>query len=124
MSPRIRKCVLCGKEFEAPNGFVKRCPVPHFATCQVCGKAFPIDCEPNQIPKTCSEECRRIAIVRKRDKTVKSRYGVDNVSHLDSVKKKLSETPSSTSRQQSSQTTYSDSEVLTSCLTQTLEKHI
>lgn len=94
MPPRIRKCALCGKEFEAPNGFVKRCPGPHFATCEVCGKEFSIDCEPNQIPKTCSEECRRIAIVRKRDKTVKERYGVDNVSHLDSVKKKLSEASS------------------------------
>lgn len=91
MPPRIRKCILCGKEFEAPNGFVKRCPDQHYATCQVCGKQFPIDCEPNQIPKTCSEECRRVAIVRKRDKTVKEKYGVDNVSELDSVKSKISE---------------------------------
>lgn len=91
MPPRIRKCILCGKEFEAPNGFVKRCPDQHYATCQVCGKQFPIDCEPNQIPKTCSEECRRVAIVRKRDKTVKEKYGVDNVSELDSVKKRIGE---------------------------------
>lgn len=89
MPPRIRKCILCGKEFEAPNGFVKRCPDQHYATCQVCGKQFPVNCEPNQIPKTCSRECQNILTVQKRDKTVKDRYGVDNVSHLASVRDKL-----------------------------------
>lgn len=91
MPPRVRKCILCGKEFEAPNGFVKRCSDQHYATCQVCGKQFPIDCEPNQIPKTCSESCRRVAIVKKRDKTVREKYGVQNVNDLDIVKTKISE---------------------------------
>lgn len=89
MPPVIRKCILCGREFEDPNGFVERCSNQHYATCEVCGKQFPVDCQPNQTPKTCSKECQNILTVRKRDKTVKQKYGVDNVNELDSVKRKI-----------------------------------
>lgn len=91
----IRNCILCGKEFEAPNGFVKRCPDQHYAVCKVCGNRFPIDCEPNQIPQTCSKECRKVLAAEKRKATVKSKYGVDNVSELSEVRDKLSEVNSS-----------------------------
>lgn len=90
MPSRIQKCILCGKEFEAPNGFIKRCSDQHYSTCKVCGKQFPINCQPNQIPQTCSKECQNILTVRKRDATVKQRYGVDNVNQLQDVRNKLS----------------------------------
>lgn len=91
MPPRIRKCILCGNEFEAPNGFIKRCSAQHYATCQVCGKDFPIDCEPNQVPKTCSRECMAKLVVLNRQKSAKDKYGVDDVRQLPEYRDKLRE---------------------------------
>lgn len=52
----IRKCEICGKEFEAKRYNQKFCKDQHYHTCVVCGKKFPIT--PYQISKmTCSKEC-------------------------------------------------------------------
>jgi hypothetical protein len=55
----IKKCLLCGKEFEATRASQKYCKRKHYATCVVCHKKFLIK-KLNQPAKTCSSHCASI----------------------------------------------------------------
>ena len=92
------KCKLCGKEFENSYKDVKICPDCKFRPCEVCGKRFkqvwPYD------QRACSAECRHILRTDKRFNSAKEakkkanlleKYGVDNVSKLPEVRKKISD---------------------------------
>ena len=89
------KCEICGREYE--SRFKTRiCPECKNRPCEVCGKTFEHPWPYDQ--HCCSAECRskwindpkhKAESVRKRDATVRARYGVSNVNELRSVKDKL-----------------------------------
>lgn len=92
MSKRIlhfkpRRCIECGKEFMPRCGTQKVCDGPHTTPCEYCGKLITYSCHPSEKPRFCSAECRELH----KKKYLMEKYGVDNVSKLDSVKKKISE---------------------------------
>lgn len=91
-------CIYCGKQFQSRYKDVKICNECKNRPCEICGKPFlhawPYD------QHTCSAECRRILCadpeyISRREAakraSVMDKYGVDNVSRLDSVRKKISE---------------------------------
>ncbi len=89
-------CKVCGKEFENSFKDVKICDECKNRPCVVCGKQFVRPWPYDQ--KTCSAECRAKLrkdpenIARKEEKkraTVKAKYGLDNVSQIDSVREKI-----------------------------------
>lgn len=84
-SPRI--CDECGREFIPTCGTQKVCKGPHTTKCEYCGKDIEYVCHPREKPKFCSKECREL----KKKQNLMKKYGVDNVSKLDSVKEKISE---------------------------------
>ena len=71
-------CKYCGKEFEA-SGHHKYCSGPHYSTCAVCGKEFEVK-NLQDIPKTCSKECRGKYQRQQLDATMLSKYGVTHYS--------------------------------------------
>lgn len=80
-------CAECGKEFVPKQAVQLFCPGPHITKCVICGKAFEYTCRPKDKPKTCSRNCQE----KLRSATAQERYGVDNVSRIDSIKQKISE---------------------------------
>lgn len=54
-TPCIRKCVLCGEEFQA-HGSQTICTKPHYKTCVICGKQFEYHGVSNKT-QTCSRKC-------------------------------------------------------------------
>lgn len=87
-SGKLKQCKECGKSFSPRQATQLYCPGPHNSTCIICGKVFQYTCRPTEKPKTCSKACQE----KLRSKTAQERYGVANVSQLDSVKQKISET--------------------------------
>lgn len=86
-----KKCAECGKVFQPKSGTQRYCPGPHVATCEFCGKSFQYSCSPKEKPRYCSQQC----INDGKRRTVQSKYGVENVSQLDTVRKKISDANSS-----------------------------
>lgn len=86
-----KRCAECGTEFQPVNGTQLYCPGPHTSVCEICGSTFSYTCSPRFKPHTCSRKCQETL----RSKTALSRYGVENVSQLDSVKAKISKVKSS-----------------------------
>lgn len=86
-----KKCKECGKVFQPKSGTQQYCPGPHVAICQSCGKEFEYTCRPTEKPLHCSQKC----INDGKKKTVKAKYGVDNVSQTASVRQKISDANSS-----------------------------
>lgn len=82
-----KACLECGRIFKPKNGFQKYCEGPHHTSCIICGKDIEYTCSPKEKPKYCSQAC----INEGKRRNVKKKYGVDNVSELASVKKKISE---------------------------------
>ena len=80
-------CKECGKEFIPKSGTQKYCTGPHITTCEFCGKDISYTCSPREKPRFCSKACRESW---KRQNSLK-KYGVENVSQLSSVRKKISE---------------------------------
>jgi hypothetical protein len=91
----IRTCELCGKEFESTGRNASRrkyCNDVHYANCQYCGKQFeitPTHLRSSQIPKCCSKACSNKLKIQKCKETVRSKYGVDNVSQSSEFKAKI-----------------------------------
>lgn len=86
-----RKCEECGKLFTIRSGTQRYCPGPHHTKCRICGKDIEYTCSPKEKPSYCSKECRN----KGHEKTVMKRYGVRNVSELQSVRDRISEKNSS-----------------------------
>lgn len=86
-----RVCKECGKEFQSKYGGQVYCPGPHHTECKICGRDIEYKCSPNEKPNYCSSECRKEG----KKRTVIAKYGVDNVSRIDEVKKKISAANSS-----------------------------
>lgn len=88
---KVKICKECGLEFIPRQATQVYCNRPHTSVCVVCGKEFEYTCRPTEKPKTCSKVCQE----QLRSLTTQQRYGVKNVSELDSVRKKISERNSS-----------------------------
>ena len=86
-----RRCEECGKLFIIKSGTQRYCPGPHHTKCKICGNDIEYTCSPKEKPSYCSKECRN----KGHEKTVMERYGVKNVSELQSVRDKISERNSS-----------------------------
>lgn len=84
---KVKKCVECGREFTASQASQIYCKGPHTAVCVICGKSFEYTVRPSEKPQTCSRQCQE----KLRSQTAQQRYGVANVSQLESVRKKISE---------------------------------
>ena len=86
-----RRCEECGNLFTIKSGTQRYCPGPHHTKCKICGKDIEYTCSPKEKPSYCSKECRN----KGHEKTVMERYGVKNVSELQSVRDRISERNSS-----------------------------
>lgn len=82
-----RICKECGKEFYPRSGTQVYCSGPHITHCEECGKDIEYTCSPKEKPRFCSTQCRELH--KKKSNLMK--YGVENVSQLDSVKQKISQ---------------------------------
>lgn len=89
-------CSKCGSSFQSIQAFAKVCPNCKIGKCKICGKSFNKDWPYDQ--QTCSAECRKLyrrsaEIIEKttasRVATLQKKYGVDNVSKLQSVRDKI-----------------------------------
>ena len=74
----IQVCKYCGKEFEG-SGHRKYCDGPHYSTCKLCGKQFEIT-NLQDIPKTCSKECRGKYQRQQIEAALLAKYGVTHFS--------------------------------------------
>ena len=84
-------CQECGKKYTAYSVNQKYCKGPHEAVCQYCGKVFTYSYSPKDKPMYCSKECRELG----KQRSLQSKYGVDNVSRIPEVRKKISKSNSS-----------------------------
>ena len=86
----IRICLFCGKPFVARGRNctrMKYCTRLHYINCQICGNRYYItksDMQSNKIKETCSVECGRAL----KDRTIKVRYGVDNLSQSEEIQQR------------------------------------
>lgn len=89
----IKVCEYCGKEFVATGRNAKRmkyCPTGHEIICEGCGKPFFVKSFSSGIPKYCSNDCRNKARIHHARNTIKSKYGVDNISQVPEIRNKMS----------------------------------
>ena len=86
-----KQCRECGRIFVPRSGTQRYCDGPHQTACKCCGRIFYYTCSPNEKPKYCSQNC----INEGKKATVRAKYGVDNVSELEEVRKKISKANSS-----------------------------
>lgn len=80
-------CKLCGKSFETDKLSQKICPDIHYRSCEICGKKFVITM-PSNSQLCCSKECT----VKKRQNTMKERYGVAHALQNPELRKKAEQT--------------------------------
>lgn len=79
-------CEWCGKEFHPKVDAQKYCDGPHYSKCLVCGKVMQVPKgQEYSYPRTCSVECA----TQLRQRTCRSKYGVDVVSQSDVAREKL-----------------------------------
>lgn len=91
-----KKCELCGDIFKALNNNSRFCGKTHSKNCVVCGSVFNI-ANNHKPADTCSRKCAMgIANISDRTKKTKEsnlkKYGVENVSQIETVKQKKIET--------------------------------
>lgn len=91
-------CKMCNSHFNATFPTEIICPECKNRPCEVCGKNFKREWPYDQ--KVCSKECRQILrrdperrarIEQAKKKNLLEKYGVDNVSKLPEVRKKISD---------------------------------
>lgn len=86
-----KKCAECGKIFTPKCGTQRYCVGPHVTKCAVCGKEFTYTVRPTEKPQTCGVVCReKLKVIH-----LQEQYGVTNVSQLQYVRDKISESNSS-----------------------------
>ena len=86
----IKKCEICGMEFNAARHSSRKCNREHHSKCSVCGKDIILTPSQEQSvldgrKVTCSKKCRAQVI---KDATMK-KYGVDNVFKLKYIQDKI-----------------------------------
>lgn len=89
----VKICEYCGKEFLATGRNAKRmkyCPQGHEIVCGECGKTFFVKSFSSGIPRYCSKECRDKARIDHARETIKSKYGVDNISQVPEIQHRMS----------------------------------
>lgn len=91
MKFKPKACKECGKIFTPRCGTQVYCSGPHITYCETCGKAIEYTCSPKEKPRYCCKTCRTEGVKKHNIE----KYGVENVSQLDSVKHKISEANSS-----------------------------
>ena len=84
------KCIICGKEFVPKPYNRKVCYEDHHHKCPVCGKDI-ICNDPKRQNCACSRKCGQILGNESRKQSNLQKYGVENVSQLDSIKKVISD---------------------------------
>lgn len=89
----IKKCLLCGKEFEATRASQKYCKRKHYATCVVCHKKFLIK-KLNQPAKTCSSHCASILSHNEKSKEKRKenslkKWGTESPLQAKEIKEKI-----------------------------------
>ena len=84
-------CQYCGKPFVKESPTQKYCKSIHTTQCKTCGNLIEFTCSPKDRPSYCSENCR----IEGRRQSCLVTYGVENVSKIDEVRKKISERNSS-----------------------------
>lgn len=91
-------CIICNNEFDAKFPSEKICKTCKGRPCEICGKPFKREWPFDQ--RACSAECRHklrtdpVNIAQKEAKRKASnlsKYGVENVAKMSSVRKKISE---------------------------------
>jgi len=70
---KCKICSLCGKSFTPITNSQRICSDTHYRTCEVCGKQFKIN-RPSDSKQCCSKACTE----KKREATIKARYGVSH----------------------------------------------
>lgn len=85
----IKKCVICGAEFEPRPYNRSVCYADHHHPCPVCGKDVMTN-DPKRQNCACSRKCGQQMGNIARKITFQERYGVDNPSHIDEVREKIS----------------------------------
>lgn len=83
-------CVICGKEFQTTTWNKSICSEDHHHPCPVCGKDIVCN-DPKRQNCTCSRKCGQQVGNISREQSNLDKYGVTNVSQLDTVKKKISQ---------------------------------
>nr|DAQ11196.1 MAG TPA: endonuclease-like protein [Bacteriophage sp.] len=91
MKFKPKACKECGKMFTPRCGTQVYCSGPHITYCETCGRAIEYTCSPKEKPRYCCKTCRTEGVKKHNIE----KYGVENVSQLDSVKHKISEANSS-----------------------------
>lgn len=88
----------CGKTFMSDRKTSKFCPGPHYRNCVVCGKEFELSMfNRNNPASTCSRKCAQATVDQEQQqqnylKTMREKYGVDNISQLEEIKDKKRQT--------------------------------
>lgn len=85
----IKKCMLCGKEFDAKPANRKICYDDHYHPCPVCGKPVLSNNLQTQ-DSCCSKECADVYRARRIKESMVQKYGVDNPSHIPEARQKIS----------------------------------
>lgn len=84
-----RFCKICGKAFMPSIWNKAVCDDDHYHPCPVCGKQV-LSNKPNRQNCTCSAKCGQQVGNESRKISLLEKYGVDNVSKLQSVRDKIS----------------------------------
>ena len=96
-----KTCKWCGKEFHPKSVRDVYCYDKHYQVCEVCGEEFEIDVRKDPTVRSCSDECKKVLLVKDRDftaehknlvKTLEEKYGVDNIAKLKETQDKIKET--------------------------------
>lgn len=86
MKFKLKACKECGKMFTPRCGTQVYCSGPHITYCETCGKSIEYTCSPKEKPRYCSTTCRTEGV----KKHNLEKYGVENVSQLDTVRDRIS----------------------------------
>lgn len=87
LSPNTKICKLCGESFIPTAKAQRVCENTHYRNCEVCGKEFVITM-PSSSQLCCSAECTE----KKRESTMRERYGVPYALQNSELLKKAQQT--------------------------------
>lgn len=92
----IKKCEICGKEFEPKNRLQKYCSPKHLAHCEICGKekefASGVIYKDKDGKLFSKKACPTKCSVEKSKRTCLEKYGVENGAQAKEVQEKIKKT--------------------------------